>query len=57
MLHCQDYNKAIQLNPNLANAYINRGNTYKDLNNIELALADYDRAIALDPTMLESLQQ
>ncbi|MCZ8250285.1 tetratricopeptide repeat protein [Microcystis sp. LE19-195.1E] len=48
-LALDDYNKAIELNPNHANAYNNRGNLYKDLQKYDLALADYDKAIEINP--------
>ena len=45
-----DYNRAIQLNPNYALAYYNRGTLkYGNLNDPQGALADYDRAIQLNP--------
>ncbi len=44
-----DFNRAIALNPDYANAYNNRGNLKDDkLNDSQGALADYDRAIALN---------
>jgi tetratricopeptide (TPR) repeat protein len=45
-----NYDKAIKLNPQYADAYNNRGNLrYQFLNNPAGALADYDKAIALRP--------
>ncbi|MBD2290357.1 tetratricopeptide repeat protein [Microcystis wesenbergii FACHB-1317] len=44
-----DYNKAIELNPNHANAYNNRGNLYQDLQKYELALDDFNKAIEINP--------
>jgi tetratricopeptide (TPR) repeat protein len=45
-----NYDKAIQLNPQYAEAYNNRGNLrYQNLNNFKGALADYDKAIAIRP--------
>jgi tetratricopeptide (TPR) repeat protein len=41
--------KAIELNPQYAEAFYNRGNRYADLRQHERAIADYDRAIELDP--------
>ena len=47
-----DFNKAIELKPDYATAYSNRGNTNADLGNYEAALADYDEAIELIQIML-----
>ncbi len=45
-----NYNQAIKLNPQYAEAYNNRGNLrYQHLNNATGALADYNKAIALRP--------
>ena len=43
------YNKAIDLNPNDASAYNNRGLAYDNLNKDDLAIADYNKAIELNP--------
>ncbi|MFM2026052.1 MAG: hypothetical protein RLZZ339_767, partial [Cyanobacteriota bacterium] len=47
-LASDDYNKAIELNPNLAMAYNNRGGIYYNQQKYELALADWNKAIELD---------
>jgi tetratricopeptide (TPR) repeat protein len=39
--------EAIKLNPDLAEAYNNRGNAYSDLKEYQLAIEDYDEAIRL----------
>ncbi|TRT53867.1 MAG: tetratricopeptide repeat protein, partial [Microcystis aeruginosa Ma_QC_C_20070703_M131] len=44
-----DYNKAIDINPNFAEAYNNRGNLYSNQQKYELALADYNKAIDINP--------
>ena len=44
-----DYDKAIALNPEYANAYYNRGNAYNSKGEYDRAIADYDKAIALNP--------
>ena len=41
--------EAIRLNPNLAEAYNNRGNAKKELGRHKAAMADYDEAIRLKP--------
>ena len=43
------YDKTIQLDPNSAEAYNNRGNVKGDLGQYEAAIADYDVAIDLNP--------
>ena len=43
------YNKTIDLNPNDASAYNNRGLAYDNLDKDDLAIADYEKAIELNP--------
>ncbi len=45
-----DYTKAIELDPKLLSAYINRGLAYDGKGNFDQAIADYTKAIELDPT-------
>ena len=45
----KDSNKAIDLKPDLAAAYINRGNAYDDTGEVDAAIRDYNKAIELDP--------
>lgn len=42
------YTKAIEINPNFMDAYINRGLVNNELGNYEQSILDYDRAIELD---------
>lgn len=49
--------RAIEANPNLANAYVVRGIFYARQNRIEIALSDYNRAIELDPNLAEAYSQ
>ena len=44
-----DYNQAILLNPNYAEAYYNRGVAYDDLGEYQKAITDYNQAIRLNP--------
>ena len=44
----EDYNKAIELDTNLAHSYYNRGDTYINLQQYEQAIADFDKTIELD---------
>ncbi|MFM6540948.1 MAG: tetratricopeptide repeat-containing serine protease family protein, partial [Microcystis panniformis] len=48
-LALDDFNKAIELNPNYAEAYGNRGLLYYNQQKYELALSDYDKAIEINP--------
>ncbi len=49
-----DYDMAIQIDPQLSEAYNNRGNTYSDLGEYQKAIADYDMAIQLNPQLGEA---
>ena len=44
-----DYDKAIELNPEYAGAYYNRGIAKRQLKQYKEAIADYDKAIKLNP--------
>ena len=46
----EDYNKAIELDPNSSWAYGNRGNLHAGRGDYESALQDHNRAVELDPT-------
>lgn len=46
-----DYTSAIELDPQYAKAYNNRGNAYASLGDAETAIADYDAALELDDTL------
>ncbi len=48
-LAVNDYNKAIELNPKDAVAYLNRGRAYHNKTNYDLAIADFDKVIELNP--------
>ena len=43
------YNKAIELNPEDAKTYNNRGNAYADKGEVNRAIQDYNKAIELNP--------
>ena len=49
-----DFNKAITINPDLANAYLNRGNVYNNQEKWELVLANYNKAIAINPDFADA---
>jgi len=50
----EDYNQAIQLNPDLAKAYSNRGAVYGKQGKLEKALEDFNQAIQLNPDLAEA---
>ena len=41
-----DFNKALSKNPNLAEAFLNRGNTHFLMRDLDAAISDYESAIA-----------
>jgi tetratricopeptide (TPR) repeat protein len=45
----QDFNKAIQINPNSINAYYNLGNAHLLLKDFSGAIQDFDKAIEINP--------
>lgn len=49
-----DFDRATELNPKYAEAYNNRGNAYKLLDNQKQAISDYDRAIEISPNFAEA---
>ena len=44
-----DYDKAIEINPQDAGAYSNRGSAKDDLGDYQGAIVDYDKAIEINP--------
>jgi lipoprotein NlpI len=44
-----DYSRAIEIDPNYRDAYINRGNARSEKGDPDGAVADYSRAIEIDP--------
>lgn len=49
-----EINKAIELSPNWADAYYNRGLAYSDKHNYDQAISDYNKAIELNPNYAEA---
>ena len=49
-----DFSTAITLNPKSARGYNNRGNLYLEFKDWEYAIADFDRAIAIDPNYVDA---
>ena len=50
-----DYTRAIELRPSIADNYFYRGETYMQLKNFELAKKDFERALGLNPQMSGAL--
>jgi len=50
----QDYDKSIQINPQFAEAYFNRGATYSDLGDYQSAIQDFDKVIQINPQDAEA---
>ena len=48
------YNRAVELNPDSAEAYNNRGITHRLMGQVKEAITDYNRAIALNPNFAEA---
>ena len=50
----EHYTKAIDIKPDFANAYNNRGNAYGDKGDYDLAIEDYTKAIQFNPNYAEA---
>ena len=50
----EDYDKAIELDPNDVFVYTNRGKAYEGLGQYQRAIADYDKVIELEPDGLHT---
>ncbi len=50
------YNRAIEINPGLANAYVNRGAARETKGESDAALVDYNQALALSPNFANAYQ-
>jgi antitoxin component YwqK of YwqJK toxin-antitoxin module len=48
------YDKAIELNPTVAQVFFNRGTAYSNNFDFEKAISDYNRAIELNPNYMEA---
>ena len=47
----KDFNRAIEIDPSQANAYVGRANTLLTMGRFEESLPDYNRAIEIDPEL------
>ena len=52
----QDYDKAIQLDPDLSSTYHDRAGAYYYLGQYQRAIQDYDKAIQLDPDYADAYE-
>jgi tetratricopeptide (TPR) repeat protein len=50
----QDFDRAIMLNPRLAEAFNNRGNAYQAQGKPDRAIQDFDQAAKLNPNLAEA---
>jgi tetratricopeptide (TPR) repeat protein len=50
----RSYDRAIEINPNYAEAYLNRGIAYRNLKDYQNAIRSYDRAIEINPNDAEA---
>jgi tetratricopeptide (TPR) repeat protein len=48
------FNKAIEIDPNSAETYINRGFVYDSKGQCDLVISDYNRAIEINPRFAEA---
>ncbi len=48
------YTQAIQINPNYAGAYYNRGSIYYNQEKWDLAIADFNKAIDINPNLAQA---
>ncbi|HHT9126660.1 MAG TPA: tetratricopeptide repeat protein [Candidatus Brocadiia bacterium] len=53
-LAISDYNKAIEINPRLAEAYYNRGTAYGKKGEYDRAILDFNKAIEINPRLAEA---
>jgi len=51
-----DFSQAISLDPDRANFFVERGNTYSAEGEYDKAITDLTRALAIDPTSIEALE-
>jgi hypothetical protein len=49
-----DYDKALALKPDLAGAWLGRGNVFRELKRFDDAFAAYDKALALEPAFAQA---
>lgn len=52
----EEFKKAIEINPNYADAYHNLGNTYQQMGQTESAIENYQKALEINPNIWQSYQ-
>ncbi|MFA5872178.1 MAG: tetratricopeptide repeat protein [Parcubacteria group bacterium] len=52
----EEFQKAIAINPNYADAYHNLANTYQQAGQFDLAVANYEKALSINPQLWQSYQ-
>jgi tetratricopeptide (TPR) repeat protein len=52
----EEFKKAIEINPNYADAWHNLGNTYGQMKQTDLAIESYKKALIINPTLWQSYQ-
>src|SRR5438105_3131429 len=50
----EDWNRVLEINPNFATAYYNRGRSYEGIDDAQASLADYEQALRLDPKLTDA---
>ena len=52
----EEFQKAIEINPNYADAYHNLGNTYQRMGQTDAAIENYQKALSINPSLWQSYQ-
>lgn len=52
----EEFQTAIEINPNYADAYHNLGNTYQQMGQLDLAIENYQTALSINPNLWQSYQ-
>jgi tetratricopeptide (TPR) repeat protein len=52
----EEFQKAIEINPNYADAYHNLANTYQQIGQKDAAMANYEKALSINPNLWQSYQ-
>lgn len=52
----EEFKKAIEINPNYADAYHNLANTYQQMGQLDAAVENYQKALSINPKLWQSYQ-